>query len=182
MFTIIGGDGREYGPVTAEQIRGWIKAGRANLDTKARAEGATEWQRLSDFAEFAPPSRTTAARGATAVGRIQFYRARPQRPPSSRIPPSRDRGSRLMARIIDWMLEILCAIPGGIVLGTEILKLAMEAAQGKEPDFFPARSPARDARGRAHARDGPRAPRAASVDDHRARPDRRENASWASAW
>ena len=33
MYTIIGGDGKEYGPVTAEQIRSWIAAGRANLET-----------------------------------------------------------------------------------------------------------------------------------------------------
>ena len=26
MFTIIGGDGREYGPVSADQIRNWINS------------------------------------------------------------------------------------------------------------------------------------------------------------
>jgi hypothetical protein len=42
MFTIIGGDGVEYGPVSADQVRAWITAGRANLETKAKtldAEG-----------------------------------------------------------------------------------------------------------------------------------------------
>jgi hypothetical protein len=52
MFTIIGGDGKEYGPVTAEQIRGWIAGGRANLDTKAKAVGSDEWRRVGDFPEF----------------------------------------------------------------------------------------------------------------------------------
>ena len=53
MFIIIGGDGKEYGPVTVEQIRAWLAGGRANLDTKAKAVGTDEWRRLGDFAEFA---------------------------------------------------------------------------------------------------------------------------------
>ena len=52
MFIIIGGDGKEYGPVTVEQIRAWLAGGRANLDTKAKAVGTDEWRRLGDFAEF----------------------------------------------------------------------------------------------------------------------------------
>lgn len=53
MYKIIGADGREYGPVTGEQLREWISTGRANLQTKAQREGATEWKPLSDFPEFA---------------------------------------------------------------------------------------------------------------------------------
>ena len=52
MFIIIGGDGKEDGPVTVEQIRAWLAGGRANLDTKAKAVGTDEWRRLGDFAEF----------------------------------------------------------------------------------------------------------------------------------
>jgi hypothetical protein len=55
MYTIIGGDGKEYGPVTAEQVRAWIAAGRANLETKVKAEGTDEWRRVADFPELAPP-------------------------------------------------------------------------------------------------------------------------------
>ena len=52
MFIIIGGDGKEYGPVSADQIRSWLAGGRANLDTKAKAVGTEAWQRLGDFPEF----------------------------------------------------------------------------------------------------------------------------------
>lgn len=52
MFIIIGGDGKEYGPVTTAQVRNWIASGRANLETKAKAVGSDEWRRLEDFAEF----------------------------------------------------------------------------------------------------------------------------------
>ena len=54
MFTIIGGDGKEYGPASAEQLRAWIASGRANLETKAKTLGSDEWRRLGDYAEFFP--------------------------------------------------------------------------------------------------------------------------------
>ena len=59
MFTIIGGDGKEYGPATAEQLRSWINAGRANLETKAKLAGETEFRRLGDFPEFGGPATPT---------------------------------------------------------------------------------------------------------------------------
>jgi uncharacterized membrane protein YjgN (DUF898 family) len=60
MFTIIGADGKEYGPVTADQIREWIGQNRLTLDMQARLTGEAEWRRLRDFPEFAPPAATTA--------------------------------------------------------------------------------------------------------------------------
>jgi len=54
MYKIIGADGREYGPVTAEQLREWIAEGRANGQTKAMAEGAAHWKPLIEYPEFAP--------------------------------------------------------------------------------------------------------------------------------
>lgn len=67
MFTIIGGDGKEYGPATVEQLRGWIAAGRANLDTKAKAAGSDEWRRLGDYPEFATAAATPPAPGFAPI-------------------------------------------------------------------------------------------------------------------
>ncbi len=53
MYKIIGADGREYGPVSAEQLRQWIREGRTNAQTKAQAEGSAEWKPISAFPEFA---------------------------------------------------------------------------------------------------------------------------------
>ncbi len=39
-YTIIGADGKEYGPVSGEDLRTWIADGRANAGTRMRAEGA----------------------------------------------------------------------------------------------------------------------------------------------
>lgn len=60
MYKIIGADQREYGPVTADQIRQWIAEGRANGQTMAQAEGATDWRALSTFPEFADLSAAHA--------------------------------------------------------------------------------------------------------------------------
>lgn len=54
MYKIIGADGKEYGPVTAEQLRLWIREGRANAQTRAQSEGSTDWRSLADFVEFQP--------------------------------------------------------------------------------------------------------------------------------
>ena len=81
MFTIIGGDGKEYGPATVEQIRGWIAAGRANLDTQAKVHGTDAWKRLGDFPEFDPNAPAAASSSipsaapsgpATPVGKIDI--------------------------------------------------------------------------------------------------------------
>ena len=53
MYRIIGNDGQQYGPVTAEQLKAWIAAGRANAATKAQSEPGTDWKPLSVFPEFA---------------------------------------------------------------------------------------------------------------------------------
>jgi len=68
MYKIIGIDGRQYGPVSQEEIRSWIAVGRADAETRAQVEGSTDWRTLSDFPEFAealaaktPSSKTGAS-------------------------------------------------------------------------------------------------------------------------
>ena len=53
MYRIIGADGRQYGPVSAEQLQQWIAEGRANAQTQTFAEGAAEWKPLGALPEFA---------------------------------------------------------------------------------------------------------------------------------
>jgi len=60
MYKFIGADGKEYGPITADQLRQWIAEGRANSQTKILPEGTTEWRPLSDFPEFMPAIAGTA--------------------------------------------------------------------------------------------------------------------------
>jgi TM2 domain-containing membrane protein YozV len=68
MYHIIGSDGRQYGPVSVEQLREWMQQGRVTLQTKVRADAGGDWQPLAGFPEFsnfaaAPPM----ASGSPAV-------------------------------------------------------------------------------------------------------------------
>lgn len=53
LFTIIGGDRKEYGPVDASQVRQWILEGRADRQTMVRKEGEEAWQPLGSMPEYA---------------------------------------------------------------------------------------------------------------------------------
>ena len=53
MYTIIGGDGQQYGPVPEADLRKWISEGRLNAQSLAKAEGQAEFRPLSTFPEFA---------------------------------------------------------------------------------------------------------------------------------
>ncbi len=78
-YTIIGGDGKEYGPVSGEDLRKWIADGRANARTQVRGEGATEWKSLPEFPELAavlkgavPPPLSPAAPVAASAAPPQM--------------------------------------------------------------------------------------------------------------
>jgi hypothetical protein len=81
MYKILGADGKEYGPVTAEQFRQWLNEGRANAQTKVLVEGALEWRMVAEIPELAtylpisstpppmsPLGRTTAPGADTVRG------------------------------------------------------------------------------------------------------------------
>ena len=66
MYRIIGGDQKEYGPVSADEVRAWIKERRLNASSLARSEGATDWKPLSLFPEFSSTLASLAAPAVTA--------------------------------------------------------------------------------------------------------------------
>jgi TM2 domain-containing membrane protein YozV len=82
MYKIVGVDGQQYGPVSAEEIRRWIADKRVNAQTLAQAEGGPEWKPLGSFSEFAselkavpppiappiaPPPSTVASRASNKI-------------------------------------------------------------------------------------------------------------------
>lgn len=52
MYKIIGADGREYGPASADQLRRWIGERRLNAQTLIRVEGTVDWKPLGNVPEF----------------------------------------------------------------------------------------------------------------------------------
>ncbi len=53
MYYIQGADQKEYGPISADQLRQWITENRLNRFSPARADGESLWKTLGDFPEFA---------------------------------------------------------------------------------------------------------------------------------
>ena len=53
MYKIIGADQKEYGPVSAEQLRQWAIEGRVNGQTSVWSEAGPDWKPLSAYPEFA---------------------------------------------------------------------------------------------------------------------------------
>ncbi len=72
MYFIIGGDGKQYGPITDADIRQWIAEGRLNGQSMAKAEGDAEFRPLSAFPQFA------GAFGAGAPGIPPFPTGAPE--------------------------------------------------------------------------------------------------------
>jgi hypothetical protein len=60
-YTIIGGDQKEYGPITADDVRQWIAEGRLNEKSLMKAESDAEFRTLEKFPEFAGAFATLAA-------------------------------------------------------------------------------------------------------------------------
>src|SRR5438093_64490 len=58
MYKMLGADGKEYGPIAADQLRQWIAEGRANGQTRVLPEGASEWKPLAEVPELAQSLRS----------------------------------------------------------------------------------------------------------------------------
>ncbi len=76
MFYIIGGDSKEYGPVTVEVLRQWLAEGRVNGQTMVRRDPETEWRSLSNISELAgaapvPPALTPRSAGEPVASDAQ---------------------------------------------------------------------------------------------------------------
>jgi hypothetical protein len=54
MYRMIGADGKEYGPITAAQLRQWAAEGRVFAQTLVKAEGTVEWKPTSQIPELMP--------------------------------------------------------------------------------------------------------------------------------
>lgn len=140
MFTIIGGDGKEYGPVPANQIREWIAAGRANLDTQAKIAGSEEFRRLGDYTEFgarpAPPPLMEPTPADLEGAQVSPSSAAGSPfADSSSAPPAREAelasvGARTGAAFINGFLYFLAVLPGSVFTGLRLLKDHPELARG----------------------------------------------------
>ena len=141
MYKIIGGDQKEYGPASAEEITRWISEGRLSDQSLIQAEGTGEWKALSQYPEFAD-ALGAQVRHAPPVGApvsaanfqawIASILARPAR---LQIGSCLARGGRLMAAnfllffaaaFVIWFLSLLAFLPYGLGLPFGILSWVLE--------------------------------------------------------
>lgn len=61
MYKIIGGDQKEYGGLSAEDMRKWIAEGRLNAQSLTKAEGDEDFRPLGGFPEFVDALAAAAA-------------------------------------------------------------------------------------------------------------------------
>jgi hypothetical protein len=125
MFKVIGGDQREYGPSSAQELRAWIADGRLSGESLAQIEGTGQWRPLSAYPEFADALRAqarSAPSGSAAAppplpdagGGVADILARP---PQVRVGACLAGGARLLADNFlllfgvvfpVWALQMLC--------------------------------------------------------------------------
>jgi hypothetical protein len=77
MYKIIGQDGKEYGPVSTEQLRQWIAENRVERRTPVFVDGAKNWNFVGLLPEFAncfagaaPPPIAPLTPGASTAGQM----------------------------------------------------------------------------------------------------------------
>lgn len=74
MYRVIGINGQQYGPVSADDIRRWLAENRVNAQSLVQPEGSTDWKPLSAFPEFAndlkavPPPPMSPPLATTPLG------------------------------------------------------------------------------------------------------------------
>src|SRR6516225_12048902 len=52
MYRVLGGDRKEYGPVSVEEVRRWLAEGRLNGQSLVKPDGEADWRVLSSFSEI----------------------------------------------------------------------------------------------------------------------------------
>lgn len=75
MYIIIGGDGKEYGPISDADVRKWIVEGRLNQQSLAKSESDAEFRTLATFPEFATALGLSSAAPpgiAPPLGGVQY--------------------------------------------------------------------------------------------------------------
>ena len=122
MFKILGADQKEYGPVSADQIRQWIAQGRANGQTRAQAVGTADWKPLAELPEFADALRAAAS----PVGQP------PPAPGTAATPPPKASGLAISSLVLGCLGLLTCGLTSlvGLILGIVAL-VRISKSQGQ---------------------------------------------------
>jgi hypothetical protein len=127
MFKILGADGKEYGPVTTDQLKQWITEGRANRETMAQREGETGWRPLSQFSELWTQTAAPVT-AAPAVGMSAAYTAPTGPDPAARANAEKLVGAPAIGLIVTAAIGIANAVLGIVLrmLGIGMMNMGQQ--------------------------------------------------------
>jgi hypothetical protein len=112
MYRIIGADQKEYGPISADQVRQWIVEGRINAQTKIQPEGSLDWKTVAEIPELAPhlPPRPVIPPAPISM-------------PVGAVPVARKNNPLAVWSVVVGVLSCCCGLlaPVSIVLGVVAL-------------------------------------------------------------
>ena len=100
MYKVIGSDGKEYGPISLEQLQQWRAEGRINARTRVLGPGSTEWKTAAELPELglaSPPGIPGSSVSA--------------------LPPSLPAGEEKGLAIASFVLGILSMVCFGFLAG-----------------------------------------------------------------
>ncbi|MDH7501999.1 MAG: DUF4190 domain-containing protein [Verrucomicrobiota bacterium] len=117
MYTILGKDGQEYGPVTEAEVRQWIAEGRVSAVTPIRKQDAPEWRPAREFVEFAEALRAHDSPNAPP-------RIAPEQPvapgqPAGSVPQGKTSGLAIASLVLGILGIVTCGLTAvaGLILG-----------------------------------------------------------------
>lgn len=133
-YIMQGGDGKEYGPVSSEQIRLWFQEGRCDRETMLKEESGGEWRPLRNTIEFTDLLIQGQFRAPTesVITSIPVFAA----------PNAKPEWSSARVQLRDYHLDIancigrgvlLLRTQPGIVIGSFAVMLLILAALGAIP-------------------------------------------------
>ena len=112
MYFLIGGDGKEYGPKAAVEVREWIAEGRLNAQSEIKPQGEEEWVQLSSLLEFAADLNPQAAAPLPPLTPISAPVAPVYAPPPTfAAPTTQSTNGFAIAGMILGILSILATYP-----------------------------------------------------------------------
>jgi uncharacterized RDD family membrane protein YckC len=122
-YKIIGGDGREYGPASLEELKSWIRDGRAGARTLVWRSDLEAWEPASTMEELRPDLPQPTASTPTGAEVLPAQ--------SLMIPVGF--GPRVGAYFVDWLLMNLL----GMLLPANEALLALSKGETITPEQVP---------------------------------------------
>ena len=112
MYFLIGGDGKEYGPKAAVEVREWIAEGRLNAQSQIKPQGETDWVQLGSLLEFAADLNPQAAAPLSPLTPISPPGAPVYAPPPTyAAPAARSTNGFAIAGMVLGILSIMATYP-----------------------------------------------------------------------